>query len=197
MPSWPVLRFASGLCCGVGRKTALAKGLNLSWVPCRTAVIRTRRPCDALEHFTACLAVLALDHGLVDDAEPRAKRLLQWHAAEEIEHREIAYDLLLAVDPRYRTRVAGFVLASLVLNGFLASAWWYLLRQEAGLVGWPSLARDVLNELRDLGPRRCLPKLLPAVFAYLAPGFHPSREPGHAGAERFLASAEWRPEAAA
>ncbi|HBP20652.1 MAG TPA: metal-dependent hydrolase [Planctomycetes bacterium] len=146
----------------------------------------------ALEHFTACLARLVFEEGLVDDADPRARRLLYWHAAEEIEHRDVAFDLLQAVDPRYRTRLAGFGLGVLLLNGFLLSGSWHLIRQEARLIGWRRVAAEALRELADPGPRRSLPRVIPAALAFLRPGFHPEEGPGREAAARYLAGEDWR-----
>lgn len=150
----------------------------------------------ALEHMTASLARLVFEDGLLDDADPRAARLLRWHAAEEIEHREIAYELLQAVDPRYRTRLLGFALGVGLLNGFLVSGSWHLIRQEAQREGWRRTAADLWRDLRDPGPRRCLPKVIPAALEFLRPGFHPDQSPGREEAERYLAEAEWLQEAA-
>ena len=40
---------------------------------------------------------------------PRCAQLLAWHAAEEIEHKAVAFDVLQAVDPSYALRIAGLV----------------------------------------------------------------------------------------
>ena len=50
----------------------------------------------ALEHFTAILAHAILSDG--DDlagAPPELKRMWQWHAIEEIEHKAVAFDTFL------------------------------------------------------------------------------------------------------
>lgn len=150
----------------------------------------------ALEHMTASLALLVFERGLVDEADPRARRLLRWHAAEEIEHRDVTYDLLRAIDPRYRTRLLGFVLGVLLLNGFLADASWHLIRQEARLVGWERVLAELWRELLDPGPLRCLTRMIPATLAFLRPGFHPDAIPGRAHAEAFFAEPGWRGETA-
>src|SRR5690606_15070925 len=73
----------------------------------------------ALEHFTASLAQSALTTSFLDGAHPVMRQLLRWHAAEEIEHKAVAFDVLQAVDPRYSVRIAGLVIALSQLLG-----WW-------------------------------------------------------------------------
>jgi hypothetical protein len=56
----------------------------------------------ASEHYTAVLADLALrDRLLSDHAHPVMRDLFLWHAAEEIEHKSVAYDVLQKVDDSY------------------------------------------------------------------------------------------------
>ena len=61
----------------------------------------------AAEHFTALMARDALALGVLDRAWPELKRLLLWHAAEELEHKSVAFDVLGAVAPGYPLRAAG------------------------------------------------------------------------------------------
>ena len=85
----------------------------------------------ALEHYTAILAEGALADGMLERAaHPEMQRLLLWHAAEEIEHRAVAFDVLQKVDPRYRTRALGMVVATLGLATFWAIATGNLILQD-------------------------------------------------------------------
>src|SRR5437667_448410 len=45
----------------------------------------------ALEHFTAMFAERALARPLLDEVHPVMQDLLRWHAAEEIEHKCVAF----------------------------------------------------------------------------------------------------------
>jgi predicted metal-dependent hydrolase len=69
----------------------------------------------AAEHFTALMAEGALKDGHLRLAHPDMRRLLEWHAAEEIEHKHVAFDVLQAVNPSYALRVAGLALATATL----------------------------------------------------------------------------------
>ncbi len=61
----------------------------------------------ALEHFTALLGELVLaDPKILEGADPTMARLWRWHAAEENEHKAVAFDVFKAVGGTYRERVA-------------------------------------------------------------------------------------------
>jgi predicted metal-dependent hydrolase len=60
----------------------------------------------ALEHFTAMLADFVLRHpGWLDRAEPQMRTLWSWHAAEESEHKAVAFDVYRASGGGYWKRV--------------------------------------------------------------------------------------------
>ena len=133
----------------------------------------------ALEHFTATLAEVAFTPGeLTDRMHPEMARLLRWHAAEEIEHKSVAFDLLSQVDPRWRTRAAGFVIGLLVLGLYASSAAHHLARQD-GLRG--ARLRLAIELLRR-------PRVLRKGAAFLRPRFHPDEDDNYELAGRFLAS---------
>ena len=124
----------------------------------------------AAEHFTAILAEGAFTHNVLDGAAPEMRALLAWHAAEEIEHKAVAFDVLRTIDPSYALRIAGLAYATATLGGFWLWAALALLRQErTGAVrAWRELRR-----LPDRDPiiRRVF---LRGIRQYLARDFHPS-----------------------
>jgi uncharacterized protein len=51
----------------------------------------------AIEHLTATFSTQTLRHpDVLDDAAPAYRRLWVWHALEELEHKAVAYDVLMA-----------------------------------------------------------------------------------------------------
>lgn len=85
----------------------------------------------ALEHYTAIMANGVLtDPQLAAAMHPVMARLLKWHAAEEIEHKAVAFDVLAAVSPGYRLRMAGMGVATLGLAAFWMGATAHLLLQD-------------------------------------------------------------------
>ena len=61
----------------------------------------------AAEHFTAIMAEGAFRQRRARRVpHPRCGTLLAWHAAEEIEHKAVAFDVLQKIDPSYALRIA-------------------------------------------------------------------------------------------
>jgi uncharacterized protein len=137
----------------------------------------------ALEHYTAMFAQRALEQDFLERAPQVMRDLLRWHAAEEIEHKDVAFDVLMRVDPRYRTRVAGMLLATIGLLGFWIAGTTMLMRQEK--LG----AREVLKQLAFgfRTKRIANGDMVRAFFAYLKPGFHPRQIENDALAAEYLA----------
>lgn len=71
----------------------------------------------ALEHFTAMLAHLGFERAdlMTDKMDPEFAQLLRWHAAEEIEHKGVAFDVYQDVDGSYARRVAAMIVATVSL----------------------------------------------------------------------------------
>ena len=139
----------------------------------------------ACEHYTAIMAEGALTKGILDQAHPEMRALLLWHAAEEIEHRAVAFDVLQLVNPSYRLRMAGLAMATATLVGFWIMGTTSLLAQEKGLgVGrFVSQWKDarLINERRDVFGR--------GIREYMKRDFHPSQKDIDGLAHSYLASA--------
>jgi hypothetical protein len=138
----------------------------------------------ACEHFTAILAEGAFVGGTLDQIDPRMQTLLAWHAAEEIEHKAVAFDVLQQVDASYPLRVAGLALATT----FLASYWFLaarmLLRQD-GISLREAVRR--MRQMREQDP------IIQRVFVrgireYLRRDFHPAQRDQSQIAARWFAA---------
>jgi len=140
------------------------------------------------EHYTATMAAGLLESGILDECDPTMRDLMTWHALEEIEHKHVAYDVLVACYPKtsYPLRIIGFIAASAVIAGFTFAGLRMLLIQD-GKRGRLSraqfqAARAALGQGRELRFRK---KLRGALLKYLVPGFHPSQQDDRAVLERF------------
>ena len=142
----------------------------------------------ALEHYTAIMAEGALSDGvLTHAAHPAMRDLLLWHACEEIEHRAVAFDVLQKVDPRYRTRALGMVMATVGLAAFWGAATAYLLYQDHR-EGRPVRAHD-LATLR-MNPRSIgRDVFLRGLREYFERDFHPLKRDCMDLARRYLVDA--------
>jgi uncharacterized protein len=157
------------------------------WIEARTSPELRLAVTAAAEHFTAIMAEGALRGTMLDASAPEMRALLAWHAAEEIEHKAVAYDVLQRIDPSYGLRVRGLAMATLVLGGFWLWAATVLLRQDG--LRWPGALRQ-LRALRRVkrasgepageDARAGIDPVIRRVFLrgireYLRPGFHPSQ----------------------
>ena len=130
----------------------------------------------ALEHYTAILAQVMLDHDRYwDGADAESVAMWKWHAVEEIEHKGVAYDTWLHATRDWtrgkRWRVKAIMML-LVSYRFWTRRWMgamELLRQD-GITGWTAR----LGLLKHLFVRPGLiRRALPAWLAFFLPGFHP------------------------
>ncbi|RYH00133.1 MAG: metal-dependent hydrolase [Alphaproteobacteria bacterium] len=126
----------------------------------------------AVEHINAYMAEEFLAQDILAAAEPNVRDLMEWHFAEEIEHRSVAFDLLQAVEPSYIARIAGFGTTVVLFYGLMGTLAVRLLAQD-GLL-W---RRRTGRQLRDhLWSSHHMPrKTIRHVVDYLRPGFHPSQ----------------------
>lgn len=151
------------------------------WVPPRLRLAGTV----AMEHLTASFAEFALVEPYLDAADPNMAALLRWHAAEEIEHRAVAFEVHRAAGGGYVERFLGMVLALSVLALFWRDAHVHLLRQE------PDLTREQVEASRRRLKAQGRSKgalLWRAVGPYLRPGFHPAKAHDDGPAMAYLAS---------
>jgi uncharacterized protein len=132
----------------------------------------------AIEHFTAVLGHWALTHDGLDEAgaDPVMLDLFRWHAAEEVEHRALVFDVYQEVSGNYPLRA--FTMIGVTVG--LLAAWFAGVRfflavdpalQDGEKPGWREYRRAVRRErVPPVG------YLLRSVPRYLRPGHHPSQE---------------------
>jgi uncharacterized protein len=149
----------------------------------------------AAEHYTAIMAEGAATEMPFDLVDPAMRELLLWHAAEELEHKSVAFDVLQAVNPSYRLRVAGMLMSTLMLSGFWMAATFTLLKQD-GITPLGALRR--MRKMRAAAKQAGMhtPKPIASrVFVrgireYLRRDFHPDKLDNYHLAAELLARAE-------
>jgi len=144
----------------------------------------------ALEHYTAVLGDFALNSAWDDyDAHPTFVDLFRWHAAEEVEHRNVAHDVATYFSGRYLDRVGAMLMASTFMFVMFQRVAWYLVKTDPELdFGWFKMQRlRMLDSKYNLLPR--YRKLFGSnTLDYLRPGFHPDKMGSTAQAVAYLAS---------
>jgi predicted metal-dependent hydrolase len=140
----------------------------------------------AAEHYTAIMAEGALTRDVFRAADPRMRDLLLWHAAEEIEHKSVAFDVLQTVSPSYALRMAGLAYATITLTSFWILGTATLLRQE------PLTFREIRAELRRLqGDDPIFRRVfLRGIREYARRDFHPSHHDNYHLARAHFAAAK-------
>jgi predicted metal-dependent hydrolase len=127
----------------------------------------------AAEHYTAIMAEGAFTGDDFATAHPVMRELLLWHAAEEIEHKSVAFDVLATVNPSYRLRLAGLVYATGLLGLSWLTASLMLMRQDGLSLG---AIRQALRALRAQAGREPIARRVFArgIREYIRRDFHPS-----------------------
>jgi uncharacterized protein len=122
------------------------------------------------EHYTAVQALWHLQNHYCDKFPPAMRDITQWHGAEELEHKSVAFDLLQEVAPcNYFVRALGFV-SAMIVN-------WISYRKALRmLLKWEGLSRAQIREERKRARKTRIPIFslrIPRLLDYLRPGFHP------------------------
>lgn len=123
----------------------------------------------ALEHYTAIMAELMYTDPFFAEIEEPMRSLLLWHAAEEIEHKAVAFDVMKKIDPSYSLRMRGYLVATIGLLIVWGSGTVKLVRQSDASRG--KILRDLGEVLRNgiLGRKI----FFRALGQYIRPSFHP------------------------
>jgi predicted metal-dependent hydrolase len=137
------------------------------------------------EHYTATLGANALDNVLVDRAHPVMRKLIYWHATEELEHKAVAFEVLRHTHPSYLLRIFGFALATLVLFGWTIAGTRMLLRQDRMS---RRAANAEIKRLRRVTNDQMERAVKAGIRAYLRRDFHPNQKDDSELARRGLAA---------
>jgi predicted metal-dependent hydrolase len=103
------------------------------------------------------------------DADPAMFALICWHGAEEVEHKNVAFDVFQRMSGSYPLRVAGFAAALVTTVKDLRKMMRYMLTAD-GLWSQPACQRNARRVRIAFGVG-----LLPRILRYLRPGYHPSQ----------------------
>lgn len=158
-------------------KTRLAKSRKQHSLPFRLAYTSGY---EALTYQIACF-ILEERHTLLQGADPRVLAMLAWHAAEEVEHKSVAFDVFQAVHGGYLLRLVGLGAAFVSSLRDIRAIMYFLMRADGLLRDEESRGR--LRALRV----RLVTKLVPEFRHYLRPSYHPSQHEDPAIVSAWLA----------
>jgi hypothetical protein len=115
--------------------------------------------------------MLLSSRGLLEGAHPAMSALWSWHAAEENEHKNVAFDVFKAAGGSYGMRAISMIGATFIF-------WTKVIEQQARMMKtdgihmsaseWIGLVRFLFIEPGGLAP------LFPLWLQYFRPNFHPS-----------------------
>jgi predicted metal-dependent hydrolase len=139
------------------------------------------------EHLTECIAELCLEQHLFDTAESDLKRLFEWHAAEEIEHKTVAYDVLNDLSQSYTLRILGLVIAYIYLFIVISLGTFLLLQQDRKIFSF-SVWSDLIQVC--FVKEKLFPRAGAAFIEYFRSDFHPSQHDNAALCQNVLEQVE-------
>lgn len=129
-----------------------------------------------LEHLTATAAHMMFREPLLDESlDPEMRRFWRWHAAEELEHKAVAFDLLGEVAGGYLRRVYCAVVALVILAVPYARIVRRMIRDDPHTPTSEERKQARALDRKLIGPQ------LKLVIQYFRPGFHPwdAHDEGH------------------
>lgn len=141
----------------------------------------------AIEHFTGLLGDWAMNSRGWDDGDPVVADLFRWHLAEEVEHRNVAFDLyehLCATEAGfYLSRQAIMAIVFPLFIYFIAEGGRSLARQDqspaAIPIGHAGIVR-LLLQMEQIGRRTDhvppFSLVVMRTLRWLSPRFHPHTE---------------------
>ena len=125
----------------------------------------------ALEHFTALMAHwLLLDERNLQGSNAKMAALWRWHAAEENEHKSVAFDVFKAAGGTYVERALVMFFATVIFWGLVFVQQVQLMWVDRLLFSareWWSLAVFMFRR------GGLVQAILPLYFSYYRPGFEP------------------------
>ncbi len=133
------------------------------------------------EHLTAVLAEIGLKYNMLHKAYPEMRSLWEWHAAEELEHKTLAFDVLRSHDDQYWVRILGGLLGVTIVTIASLSAMLILALQDPGFFRWKTLSDAIKLFFTEY---KLIPRSLIGFLPYFRKDFHPSQENTYQYAEK-------------
>jgi predicted metal-dependent hydrolase len=122
---------------------------------------------EAFTYQLVCF-IMKRRHELFAGADPRIVAMLSWHAAEEVEHKSVAFDVFQAIHGGYFMRIWGYAAALIQSHRDIQAMTHHLLEADGK---WSDRAAQ--RRLRAIR-LSLLRHLVPELRHYFRPGYRPS-----------------------
>mgnify|MGYP006179193207 CR=1 FL=1 len=142
----------------------------------------------ASEHITAIMADCFVERPhIFANADERIRALYVWHAMEEMEHKGVAYDVLVDhAKASYWTRIGSMLLVTILFPYHVLRIMKHMLQVD-GFSRWQRTKIWAKGLWWLYKPGGLFAPLAGRYFEYLKPGFHPWKHPVVASYEPWLA----------
>jgi predicted metal-dependent hydrolase len=170
-------RYNETLCAARGYDLDKLEGTltrRLNWARKNLSPMKNLAVTVAIEHFTAVLAeILLRDGSILDRADPSMRALWRWHAAEELEHKTVAFDVFRAVGGSEALRIGVMRRASVFLAFELTRALMTILRKDGQLFNFRLWRAGLLSLF---GKQGVFGGAWGEYKAFYKKGFHPEQQ---------------------
>ena len=156
-------------------------------LPKRTAEKLSLSMTTGMEHYTALFGNQSLGNSeFLRPLYPEEMfMLLQWHSAEELEHKSVAFDVYKQVGGSYFMRILGMFLASSFFYSFAFGGMVYFIFQDKSK-SLRSLPRKFWDFIVNFGAKPEGAAGWKMLFDYFKPSFHPDDHDNYYLAEEFF-----------
>ncbi|MFN3887508.1 MAG: metal-dependent hydrolase [Aquabacterium sp.] len=143
----------------------------------------------ALEHFTSIGAHTLFDkRDIMKEADPRVRAMYAWHAIEEVEHKGVAYDVMIDyAKVGYLKRVVAMLHTSVMFPLTIHYFCHQMLKMD-GFSWWERRKMQMKGMWWLLKPSGLLAPLIKHYFPYYRLNFHPWQETDQPGYDQWLAA---------
>lgn len=141
------------------------------------------------EHFTATLSHAALKNNMLEGADLPVRNLFLWHAIEEMEHKNVAFDVFSTLRIKnYFLRMAGYFFGAAEIFGISFLMMFLLIRQDfkSRRLDFKRLKRDAVQLVRDRDFVNFWKDFLLLLLKFLKPRFHPNQIEDQKLMDRFM-----------
>ncbi len=141
----------------------------------------------ALEHFTSIIAHSLFDkRDVMKEADPRVRAMYAWHAIEEVEHKGVAYDVMIDyAKVGYFKRCAALLHMTVKFPAVILTFTNAMLKAD-GYSAWQRLKLFTKGIWWLLKPGGFVAPLYKHYVQYYRPGYHPWQETEQPGYEEWL-----------